>query len=148
MCSHTRLIYTLTYRALREFASGRKSVNPIEELHRMETCVPFSVCLKTHDTMMKAQDSFNDRYLKPSIVHEPLIYTKAINLTKATKRVVGISRFRDNWDVKVKANIQIRELKARLWAHKVSGFYSHVPLQRLDAKARVIRLFSSLPLSA
>lgn len=82
MCTTSRMIYILTYRALREFANGRKSVNPIEELHKMETCVPFSVCGKTHDVMMKAQRSFNQRFLAPVGVHEPLSQVPAKYMTR------------------------------------------------------------------
>lgn len=70
MCTSTRMIYILTYRALREFNAGRKSVNPIAAMHQMETSVPNSVCHHTHDVMMLANRSFQQRHLAPVGVHE------------------------------------------------------------------------------
>lgn len=145
MCTTARMTYILTYRALRECASGRKSVNPIEAMHKLETAVPYSVCAKTHTVMMLAQRSFNQRYLAPVGVHEPLFTAKP---NRIYNHQLGASTLRNCSDETIHARLTF--MRREVQAHKAVHYW-HNHLSKIDNKAawcKATTLFRELPLFA
>ncbi len=139
MCTSTRLIYTLTYRALREFASGRKSTNPIEVLHQMETSVPFSVCSHTHRIMMLALRSFDQRVLVPVGVHEPISWLNINKMNVGEKaEAIALINARSYLRHETPAGIQnaLRAARNRLYAHRATGYWGH--LRKLESTEWII----------
>lgn len=134
MCTTARMTYQLTYRALREFNSGRKSVNPIEALHKMETCVPYSVCSKTHTVMMLAQRSFNQRYLAPVGVHETWL-SHSTSLSDSTIILSEISVLRHKF-YGFKIHALLLDARNRAYSRKATRKPSN--LCRLEATERLV----------
>lgn len=150
MCPNSRLIYTLTYRALREFANGRKSVNPMEALHTLQTSVPFSVCGKTEDVMRKANRSFNERAIAPVGVHEALYECRGKEMCGW---VLSLTRCNGaSWLTALDSDqihAQLLTARNRAYAHRVTqalGTWRY-PLMRIDATAREIKHWVDMPLS-
>ncbi len=138
MCTSTRLIYTLTYRALREFASGRKSTNPIEVLHQMETSVPFSVCSHTHRIMMLALRSFNQRYLAPVGVHETRLFHMTNRFGAPMLEISSLRYVSHN-----AIDTAIHAARNRAYAARATGYYGH--FGKLQSTERLVARNLPLP---
>lgn len=141
MCTTARMTYILTYRALRECASGRKSVNPIEAMHKLETAVPYSVCAKTHTVMMLAQRSFNQRYLAPVDVHEPLFTAKP---NRIYNHQLGASTLRNCSDKTIHARLTF--MRQQTFTRRVYGIRN--VLGKVARWERMIKRGTDLPLFA
>lgn len=157
-----KMLYIMAYRAIRAYQSGQSTINPLTALRTVLDILPTAIAGNTVFTINKAQASFNQRHQAPKGVHEPLQYTKAKFVQKATKRTCGISSLRvDQPSGKVPTMLHMAKLHAS--AHKVVLGYTHLlnqdsthgfkvspctPIERLMLKSDMLRILGNLPLSA